>query len=229
MATIRIRRRAVIVGFLIGTFVLGSAGAVAAGPSSTGGRRCDRPFTSTLLETGGVRIYATPKESMSQPEHREPAIAGRPVFACLKTSGETRLLDLPEESGAQHALWVEVDPEALAVRAPFVAYAFTEYYLDSHETWIRVRNLHTGADPRSCDAGGDIAPGRRPDIAKIVLGSNLAMAWTSTGFKGNVVRACGPAGTRLLDAGEGIDLESLALDNGVLSWTDEGTEHDARL
>jgi hypothetical protein len=228
MATIGGRRLAVVVGALLAAFGV-AAGALGAKPSSTARPRCDRPFTSTLLATRKVRIYAMPKESLSPYEEREATVAGRPLFACLKATGDTSLLDLPEEGGGQHAYWVEVDPVSFAVRAPYVAYAFTEYYFDSHATWIRVRNLRTDAQPRSCEAGGGLAPGRLPQIGKIVLGSDLALAWTAKGYEGRSVRVCGAAGPRLLDAGEGIDLESLALKNGVVSWTDEGSVREAPL
>jgi hypothetical protein len=190
---------------------------------------CDRPSSSTLLETGKVRVYAMPKESASHPERHEPAIAGRPVFGCLQANGMPRLLDLPEVAGEKHAYWVEVDSQALAVTAPLVAYAYTEYYLDTHQTWIRVRNLRTGVIVRGCEAGGGLAPGRSPHISEIVLDSQGAVAWSAEGSEGRVVRACGAAGSRILDAGEGVDLGSLTLDHGVVSWVDEGSIREAAL
>jgi hypothetical protein len=190
---------------------------------------CDRPSSSTLLETGKVRVYAMPKESASHPEQREPAIAGRPVFGCLKTTGKSRLLDLPETGGEKHAYWVEVDPQVLAVSAPLVAYAYTQYYLDTHETWIRVRNLRTGTVLRSCDAGGDLAPGRLPHVARIVLGSDGTVAWSAEGDAGHVVWTCGPSGVHQLDTGEGVAVDSLSLENGVVSWVDEGSVREAPL
>jgi hypothetical protein len=149
--------------------------------SSPARSKCDRPFSSTLVETSKVRVYAMPKESTSQPEHRDPAIGGRPVFGCLKTTGEPRLLDLPEVSGEKHAYWVEVHSSALAVSAPLVAYAYTQYYLDTHQTWIRVRNLRTGRVIRSCLVGGAIAPSTPPHVPDIVLGPGGAVGWNAEG------------------------------------------------
>jgi hypothetical protein len=143
--------------------------------------RCDRPFTSTLLETGKVRIYATAKESEDHPEHRDPAIAGRPVFACLEATGKSRLLDLPEVGGEKRAYWVEVDDGVFAVSAPLVAYAYSQYYLDTHQTWVRVRNLRTGRVVRSCLVGGAIAPHPGPRVTDIVLSPDGEVGWNAQG------------------------------------------------
>jgi hypothetical protein len=142
---------------------------------------CDRPFTSTLFETSKVRVYAIPEESPSHPEQREPTIAGRPVFGCLKTAGRSRLLDLPEVGGGKHAYWVGVDEGVFAVRAPLMAYAYTQYYLDTHETWIRLRNLRTGKVVRSCLVGGAIAPRPGPQVTDIVLDPDGTVGWNAQG------------------------------------------------
>jgi hypothetical protein len=181
------------------------------------------------LETGKVRVYAMPKDSTSHPEHIRPAFFARPVFGCLKATGRSRLLDLPEADAKKRPIWVEVHPDPLAVSAPLVAYAFTQYYLDAHETWIRVRNLGTGAVVRSCAAGGGIAPGSLPHIAKIVVDSRGKVGWSAEGYEGRGIFACGPFGSHRLDQGDGIDLESLSLEHGVVHWLDEGSEREAAL
>lgn len=142
---------------------------------------CERPHTSTLLETGKVRIYATPAEPEGHAEHRNPAISGRLVFACLKASGKSRLLDLPEVGGEKHAYWVQVDERVFAVRAPLVAYVYSQYYLDTHQTWVRVRNLYTGRVLRSCLVGGAIAPKPGPRVTDIVLSPNGEVGWNAQG------------------------------------------------
>lgn len=145
------------------------------------GSLCDRPSSGTLLETGKVRVYALPAEPTAHPEHRNPAIAGRPVFGCLESTGRSRLLDLPELGGEKHAYWVEVDSHTLAVNGALVAYTYTQYYLDTHETWIRVRNLNTGAVIRSCLVGYGMAPSRSQRVTDIVLSSNGEVGWKAEG------------------------------------------------
>lgn len=151
------------------------------GTSPTKGSRCDRPYSSTLLETGKVRIYAMPAEAEGHAEHRNPAISGRPVFACLESTGKSRLLDLPEVGGEKHAYWVNVDERVFALNAPLVAYAYSQYYLDTHETWIRVRNLLTGKVIRTCLVGGAIAPRPGPKVTDIVLSPNGEVGWNAQG------------------------------------------------
>lgn len=142
---------------------------------------CDRNSSSTLFETGKVRVYAMPKESKAHPAHRNPAIAGRPLFGCLRSTGRSRLLDLPEVGGEKHAYWVEVDSRAFAANGPLVASSYTQYYLDTHETWVRVRNLRSDAVIRTCFVGGGMAPHRRPRVTDIILSSNGEVAWNAEG------------------------------------------------
>ena len=174
-----------IVGVAILALVIAVAAAAgdteATGAPPTASPGCDRPFSTTLLETAKVRLYAMPKESTAHPEHHNPAIAGRPVFGCLESSGRSRLLDLPELGGEKNANWVEVDSRTVAANGPLVAYAYTQYYLDTHETWVRVRNLNTGAVIRDCLVGGSIAPRRGPHVTDIVLGSNGEVGWNAEG------------------------------------------------
>ena len=159
--------------------VTGDVGATGAPPTARS--RCDRPLSTTLLETGRVRLYAMPKERTAHPEHRDPAIAGRPVFGCLKSTGSSRLLDLPALGTERHAYWVEVDSRTVATSGPLVAYSYTQYYLDTHETWIRVRNLNTNVVIRSCFVGSGMAPPRRPHVTDVVLSSNGEVGWSAEG------------------------------------------------
>lgn len=141
--------------------------------------RCARPQSTTLLETGKVRLYAMPEDSTAS--GRDPSIAGRPVFGCLTGSGRSVALDRPEVQAGLHAYWVEVDPRALAANGPLIAYSFTEYYLDTHLTWVRVRNLRTGSFVRTCAAGGGMAPHRGTRVTDIVLHSDGEVAWNVEG------------------------------------------------
>lgn len=133
------------------------------------------------METGRVRIYAMPEESEEHARHREPSISGRPVFACLEATGRSRLLDLPEVDGEKPAYWVAVDERVFGTNAPLVAYVYSQYYLDTHETWIRVRNLLSGRVIRTCLVGGAIAPKRGPRVTDIVLSSSGEVGWNAQG------------------------------------------------
>lgn len=173
-------------GALLGAFfalftLLTAADAGVAGARPTKDSRCDRSYSSTLLETGKVRIYAMPAEANEDAEHRDPAISGRPVFACLDATGKSRLLDLPEVGGEIHAYWVKVDELVFAVNAPLVAYAYSQYYLDTHQTWIRVRDLLTGRVIRTCLVGGAIAPKPGPQVTDIVLSQSGEVGWNAQG------------------------------------------------
>lgn len=145
------------------------------------GSLCSRPGSSTFLETSQVRVYALAAESSAQSEHRNPAIGGRPVFGCLRSTGQARLLDLPELGGDKHAYWVGVDPRTVAANGPLVAYAYTQYYLDTHETWIRVRNLRTGAVIRNCLVGYGMAPHPGVRVTDIILASDGEVGWSAEG------------------------------------------------
>lgn len=227
------QQAACLFAFLIAMAVAGTANGAASRPQldpagPVPGPPCVRPFSSTLVETSKVRVYAMPAEPPEHPEHIHPAFFGRPVFACLKKADNRLLLNLPEADAEKRPLWVEVH-QAIAVSGPLVAYAYTQYYLDTHETWIRVRSLRTGTVIRSCPAGGDIAPGSLPHIAKIVLNSRGWVGWSSEGYEGRSIFGCGPAGPTRLDHGEGIELESLRLEDSVLHWIDAGEEREAAL
>jgi len=170
-----------LVAALLALILVPTAAAGGAGSRSATSSRCLRPFSSTLVETGKVRIYAMPKESEEDALHREPSISGRPVFACLKATGRSRLLDLPEVDGEKPAYWVAVDERVFGTNAPLVAYAYSQYYLDTHETWIRVRNLLTGRVIRTCLVGGAIAPRPGPRVTDIVLSANGEVGWNAQG------------------------------------------------
>ncbi len=176
------RLNGALLGALVALITVPTAALAAEAASPpTAGSRCDRPHSSTLLETGKVRIYAMPEEPEGHAEHRNPAIFGRPVFACLEATGKSRLLDLPEVGGEKHAYWVKVDERVFAVNVPLVAYAYSQYYLDTHQAWIRVRNLLTGKVIRTCLVGGAIAPGPGPHVTDIVLGSTGEVGWNAQG------------------------------------------------
>jgi len=213
---------------------LGMVGSAAAKPQSNlsgsqAGSACARPHTRTLLETTKVRVYALAAGSSSRTGHRETAISGPPVFGCLKVTGTSRLLDFPEADTKQIPYWVGVDRKAFAVSAPLLAYAYSQYGTDAHETWVRVRNLRTGEVVRTCAAGGDLAPGTLPRFGRIVLDSRAAVAWSAQTQEGNVVYDCDASGSTRLDRGDGVELESLSLERSVIHWTDAGEERQAAL
>jgi hypothetical protein len=209
------------------------AAANSAAASSTAKRvYCEHPHSSTLLETRKVRIFAMPAGSVAM--QGRPSIAGRPVFGCLRRTGQTRLLNAP---GKQYGFWFGVDEHALAIHAPLAAYAFTAYYTDTHRVFVRVRNLKTNTTVRGCPAGGGSSnrvafPSVPTGIAKIVLNGRGAVAWSAEGGEFGTpfaIVACDSSGKHVLDSGEGIDLESLSLQDGIVSWLDDGSRREARL
>jgi hypothetical protein len=157
--------------------------------------RCDRPSSSTLVETGKVRVFAMPPESLQSAGNGLTAIGGRPVFGCLKATGRAVLLNFPVEG---HPFWASVDDDPIAVDGPLVAYVFGQYYTDFHKTWIRVRNLNTGAFIRNCPIGGAMAPSTLPHVTDIVLGSDGDVEWKAQGegpeLSEHPIPGCNPAG-----------------------------------
>jgi len=81
----------------------------------------------------------------------------------------------------ESAFWVKVDPKTVAANGPLVAYAYTQFYLDTHDTWVRVRNLRTGAVTRSCVVGGGRAPHSTPHVTDIALSPNGEVRWSVEG------------------------------------------------
>jgi hypothetical protein len=211
----------------VGVVAVAGAGVSDATPARSS---CDRPAGSTLVETSKVRVYALPEGSVKPANSHAASIAGRPVFGCLVATGRSLPLNFP---ATRSAYWVGVDTDPIAVSSSLVAYAFTQYYLDTHETWIRVRNLRTGRILRSCPAGGGMAPHTFPHIIKLVISSSGAVAWSAEGKPSGpapgAVLACHSAEPTVLDEGEGIDLDSLSLEDGVLSWADAGGRREAGL
>ncbi len=147
------------------------------GASSPAGR-CGRSFSTTLVETGKVRIYAMAEGSV---KHVRPTIAGRPVFGCIKATGESRLLDLPEVPNEQRAMWVAVGDGVFGVSGQLVAYAYTRYYFDSHGTWSQVRSMRTGTIFRSCWVGVALAPKTEPQIEHISVSPSSKVWWSAEG------------------------------------------------
>jgi hypothetical protein len=47
-----------VLAAMVAVLVVAATGADAARSPSSAGTRCDRPFTSTLLETSRIRVYA---------------------------------------------------------------------------------------------------------------------------------------------------------------------------
>jgi hypothetical protein len=178
-----------------------------------------------------VRIFALAKESVEPPRDKSSAIAGRPIFACLKATGKPWPLNITASKTG--TIWVGVDEDALAIHFPRVAYAFTDYYFDTHRTWIRVKDLRSGVITRSCPAGGALAPNRLPRISDVVLNGKGSVAWSAVGSQyassANAVIACDATGQRTLDSGEGIGLESVSIQNSVVTWLDNGTQREAWL
>ena len=74
-----------------------------------------------------------------------------------------------------------------------------------------------------------MAPGSLPVISRIVLDSHGAAAWSAEGQQGKVIWACDRAGPHQLDQGEGVELESLSLEAGVLHWLNGEREPEALL
>jgi hypothetical protein len=119
--------------------------------------------------------------------------------------------------------------EPFVLHAPWVAGREVKRGRDTLRLAVRARNLRTGATI-SCPVGFGFNPGNKPSLSGIVLKHDGSVAWI--GKKGGstlAVGACDSTGERILDSGEGIDLESLKLHGSTVTWIYSGESRSAVL
>jgi hypothetical protein len=106
--------------------------------------------------------------------------------------------------------------------------------VDTFRLSVRAINLRTGA-PVECEAGGGSAVFKTATLVKRVLLSQTgAIVWGSKTTHrreelGRQIIVCTETGTEVLDEGQGIDLSSLKLRGGAVSWIDSGVRRTAVL
>jgi hypothetical protein len=205
---------------LLALIVLGSADA------HTGTTICKSAKGKTLLTGPSGRIYAPPQKPVSMP--------GETIInACLNSMAHpVRLSPRSTERTETEKAHYEYTTGPFQLQGPWVAgVGHTRHGIDTSQVAIKAVNLKTGA-VKQCTGWANVGhPGGK--VTAIALKSNGSTAWAMVpGFRPphvNTVAACESEGRRVLDEGEGIDLESLALNGSTVTWTDSGEMRSATL
>jgi hypothetical protein len=192
--------------------------------------RVDAPFPATLprgcavpsvgemvWRAPGVVVYDLVSGADRRGRARTIGCAGSaaPVVAGSWTEGRSR--------------WSRFQPNG--ANGPFVAFlhrvvrSVVSDITDSYE----VVDLRTGART----ATGAISSGAQSSVSSwsdAVVSRSGALAWAvDTEGSTPEVRVADAGGTRVIDSGRDIDLESLVLDGTRLTWTRAGVAHEAEL
>jgi hypothetical protein len=208
---------------LVAGALLGSVGAHARGPVVCGAAVKGQ----TLLEGGRERIYSVPG---SKPPGTER------IFGCLVWKGGISIFQLnrwPKHAPYCCGRWTTVDTEALAIRAPWVAYAESFSGIDTSALTVAAMDLRQG-ETSYCLVGGRRAPRRGPTVTGIALRRNGHRAWIGeSGLSTPEIGVCASTEREVkgevIASGDGIDLQSLALHDSTLTWTDSGNRQSATL
>ena len=208
---------------LVAGALFGSVGAQAGTPEVCGAASKGQ----TLLEGRRERIYSV--------RGYEPPNTER-IFGCLVWKGGISIFQLdrwPIHAPFCCGRWATVDTEALAIHAPWVAYAERFSGTDTSASTVAAMDLRQG-ETSYCLVGGRRVPMRGPSVTGIVLGRNGHRAWIGeSGWGTPEIGSC-PSTEResngeIIASGDGIDLDSLALHASTLTWTDSGNRRSAAL
>lgn len=194
---------------------------------------CNPAGTSTWVLGGQGRIYELPGTFRVR-DNGTRWLTPPAVYGCLFASGHPWRLNLrqspwsPEEPTYRGVrVPPGLSPEATVLNSPWVAYRETFLGVDTGTLFVAARNLRNGKISR-CFVGGFAALWFPLSIVQIVVQHSGVFAWSTEGKLGSGKRreigACDPSGTRVtLDAGPGIDPDSLELRGSSITWTDAGT------
>lgn len=155
------------------------------------------------------------------PQIRVFVLAGYATFACARPGGRPLFLesdngdveDLARDTSTMHR-----------IAGRYVAFVNSRSYKCSGDSVVAIdviarrqhaaRSVSTmlGNGAHGCDSTGE--------VGQLVLSPSGAMAWTETaGREGKAnVRALSSIGDRILDAAPDVDVTSLRLVDGTLSW-----------
>jgi hypothetical protein len=202
---------------------------------------CGPATGKTLVAGRQARIYSLPGPEPPETEH---------IIGCLVATGQSQILNsaVRAKTAPVRGRRPSVETEAISLHAPWVAYAESFHGIDTGQLLVTALNLRSGA-AAYCPVGGWQAPHRRVSVTGVALKRNGSVAWIGAGsahepdgreaepISGSLVYgplepeivACDTTGEHVLDSGEGIDLNSLALRSSILTWTNAGATRSAWL
>jgi hypothetical protein len=149
------------------------------------------------------------------------------VYGCLKPSGH------PFRLGPRHQdSWGVWMPGPFAISAPWAAgIEVRQTGLDTDRIFTASRNLRTGFG-HHCEVGGADRPGQMPRVRKILVARDGIVVWAAVMHlypQGPEIGVCEADGPSVVDHGEGLELDSVALHGSTLSWLHSGVRHSTEL
>lgn len=154
----------------------------------------------------------------------------RTVVGCFRRTGRRTVL---VRRSSVDGFYQFVDTYRL-LRGRHVAIETVGYGRDVPDYLLIVTDLKTGNNRFTAPSDGEMpadanAPVRRPTIGRAVIDGDGGTAWTVTNYGVEPVRTevyalaeTGPTGKVLLDAGPEVDLDSIRLAYGRLTWFSGG-------
>jgi hypothetical protein len=154
---------------------------------------------------------------------------------CLKSVGRWRTLVNARDDGFSGDRPLN---GALGGRYAAVAVFSGDFRGETGKTWVRIVNLRTGH--RRSRVTIDVNDGSDPhwfDLQELAVSRYGTLAWISGGPVTNnpprgyrqTLRGHDASGTRVLDAGENVNLEALGFRGPTLHWTHSGEPREARM
>jgi hypothetical protein len=175
---------------------------------------CDPSGARTLAVDADARVYSLRKK----------------VYGCA--NGATRRYVL-----GSTGFCVNADAVGAVVRlaAAYVGYSVATCGIDNGTTIVYLRRLSDGAITRQHGATTTVGVESHQTVNSLVVRADGAVAWIATANSIGApklvrqVERLDSHGFALLDSGRGIAPNSLDLHGTLISWTDHGTVHDAKL
>jgi hypothetical protein len=229
----RIRMSAVFAWLGVLFACLSSFGSTSTGraASETTGDRpiCEPKAARSIASTSKVRVYSLPANA----DEKSPRL-----FGCLAgTLHSYRLNATPKHPIFGEGRSVSVSSEAISIAAPRVSYAETFYGVDTSVLAIAIKDLSKGTTAY-CKVAFTEAPAPKPVVTKIAISATWSVGWIGRSRPVQQsgrspltpsVGACDSAGSRVIESGNGLDLQSLTLRGSRLTWLNGGKQHSAKL
>ena len=162
-----------------------------------------------------------------------PREKGSVIYGCLLPGGQIQPLGRGGTDPRIELSPFSLDLRTLVGNPPWVAYVkFFLVGVDTLHSYVVAKNLRTGAVKR-CRVGHR-ENGYGPEPVAFVLKANGSIAWTRENPEALIdhqraMGACDSVGQAILDAGETLDVHSLALRGSLLTWSNGGVARSARL
>jgi hypothetical protein len=195
---------------------------------------CEPPGSKPLAADRRGRVYSLPTRGHLH-EIDQKSLR---IFGCMPAIPQPHLLGfssfLLPTNHADEALNGRIDPDAIAVSSPWTAYASTFAGVDFNRLWVVVKSLRTGEAKLTHSANPRCGVEPFSSIRDIAVTQGAGVAWISfcrspVGGSGREVGAIGPTGNfAVLDETDGIELESLDLEKGLIHWINASGRHSAR-